>query len=40
MNVCEIMTLGSGTVREGDTDLQAVELVTDHRISSLPVLDI
>lgn len=37
--VSDIMTLGTATVRENDTVLRAVELLTDHRISALPVLD-
>jgi CBS domain-containing protein len=35
----DVMTLGAATVRESDTVLHAVELLTDHRISALPVLD-
>jgi CBS domain-containing protein len=39
IKVSEVMTLGAATVREGDTVLCAIELLTDHRISALPVLD-
>lgn len=35
----DIMTLGAATVRESDTALRAIELLNDHRISALPVLD-
>jgi CBS domain-containing protein len=35
----DIMTVGAATVRESDSLLRAVELLTDHRISALPVLD-
>jgi CBS domain-containing protein len=35
----DIMTVGAATVRESDTLSRAVELLTDHRISALPVLD-
>ncbi len=35
----DIMSLGAATVRESDTLLRAIKLLTDHRISALPVLD-
>ena len=35
----DIMTLGAATIHENDSLLQAVELLTDHRVSALPVLD-
>lgn len=35
----DVMSLGAATVRESDTVMHAVELLTDHRISALPVLD-
>jgi CBS domain-containing protein len=35
----DIMTVGVATVRENDSLLHAVELLTDHRISALPVVD-
>lgn len=35
----DIMAMGAATVRESDLLLRAVELLTDHRISALPVLD-
>lgn len=34
-----IMTVGAATVRENDTLHHAIELLTDHRIGALPVLD-
>jgi CBS domain-containing protein len=33
------MSLGTATVRESDTVMHALELLIDHRISALPVLD-
>lgn len=39
MKASDIMTLGAATVRESDTALRAIELLNDHRISALPVLD-
>lgn len=39
MKTSEIMTFGTATVRESDTLLRAIELLIDHRISALPVLD-
>jgi CBS domain-containing protein len=39
LKASDVMTLGVATVRETDTVLHAIELLTDHRISSLPVLD-
>lgn len=35
----DIMTLGAATIHENDSLLRAVELLTDHSISALPVLD-
>lgn len=35
----DIMSVGVATVRENDSILRAVELLADHRISALPVLD-
>jgi len=35
----EIMTLGTAAVRESDTLLRAIEILTDHRISALLVLN-
>ena len=39
MKASDIMTFGAATVRESDTALQAIELLVDHCISALPVLD-
>ena len=39
MKASDIMAMGAATVRESDSLLRAVELLTDHRISALPVLD-
>jgi CBS domain-containing protein len=35
----DIMSLGAATICENETLLRAVEMLTDHRISALPVLD-
>jgi CBS domain-containing protein len=39
VKVSEIMTMGAAIIHENDTLLQAVKLLTDHRISALPVLN-
>lgn len=39
MKASDIMSVGVATVRENDSILRAVELLTDHHISALPVLD-
>lgn len=39
MKASDIMSVGVATVHENNSILRAVELLTDHRISALPVLD-
>ncbi len=40
MKASDIMTMGAATVRQNDTVLHAIQLLADHRISALPVLDL
>jgi CBS domain-containing protein len=39
LSASDIMSLGAATIHESDTLLRAVELLSDRRISALPVLD-
>jgi CBS domain-containing protein len=39
LSASDIMTVGAATIHESDTLLRALELLSDHGISALPVLD-